>query len=176
MRWILPMRYLTLCLVLCAACTAPKPKYEILDFPKHLCDFEATDASGESLAWSKEGKNRWRLSVPGDGVVKASYRIYANRRDVASSRVDGDIAFVYTRYYRQLHRGFTEEEFWSMVDEVAGRPMPDLRRMADTTEDIDYDSYLRDAGLRIDGTDWSIRREDTPDSGQERFLRALNLL
>ena len=68
--------------------------YEILDFPKHLCDFAVTDAAGEPLAWSKEGKNRWRVSVPGDGKLKASYRIYANRRDVASSRVEPEIAFV----------------------------------------------------------------------------------
>ena len=439
--------------------------YEILDFPKHLCDFAVADAAGEPLAWSKEGKNRWRVSVPGDGKLKASYRIYANRRDVASSRVEPEIAFVapagvflhvdgdlghpvtlefvlpdgwtqissgllpleeggrrflapdfdrlydspfllgnyytrrfeheghrydfaletpdgieesgfeedfrrivsaatrlmgdvpydnyclihmgagggglehfnsqacytsgsyhfrtrqsyvnflaftaheyfhlynvkcirpaelwpldydreaytpmlwvsegltcyyefrllglsgiaspeealatlskyfsqyapyegqrhmslreasydiwlnfmnrdpngnevrvdyyhkgpmvgllmdialrratdmqhslddvmrglYGRYYRELKRGFTEEEFWAMVDAVAGRPMPELRRLADTREDIDYDSYLRDAGLCIETSDWSLRVVDDPDSGQQAFLRALNL-
>ena len=82
---------------------------------------------------------------------------------------------LYGRYYRELKRGFTEEEFWAMVDAVAGRPMPELRRLADTREDIDYDSYLRDAGLCIDSSDWSLRVVDDPDSGQQAFLRALNL-
>ena len=68
--------------------------YEILDFPKHLSDFAVVDAAGEPLAWSKEGKNRWRVNVPGDGELKVSYRIYANRRDVASSRVETAVAFV----------------------------------------------------------------------------------
>ena len=68
--------------------------YEMLDFPKHLCDFAATDAAGSALEWEKEGMNRWKVTVPGDGRVKVSYRIYANRRDVGSSRVEGGVAFV----------------------------------------------------------------------------------
>ena len=68
--------------------------YEILDFPKHLCDFAAMTTDGQRLAWQKEGKNRWRVSLPRNGHVRVSYRIYANERDVASSRVEKDIAFV----------------------------------------------------------------------------------
>ena len=68
--------------------------YEILDFPKHLCDFAALTSDGQRLAWQKEGKNRWRVPLPQDGHVRVSYRIFANERDVASSRVEKDIAFV----------------------------------------------------------------------------------
>ena len=68
--------------------------YEMLDFPKHLCDFAASDAAGSAVAWEKSGMNRWIVTVPADGKAHVSYRIYANRRDVGSSRVDGRIAFV----------------------------------------------------------------------------------
>lgn len=68
--------------------------YEILNYPKHLCDFAALTSDGQRLAWQKEGKNRWRVPLPQDGHVRVSYRIFANERDVASSRVEKDIAFV----------------------------------------------------------------------------------
>ena len=68
--------------------------YEMLDFPKHLCDFAASDVAGNAVGWEKCGMNRWKVAVPEDGRVKVTYRIYANRRDVGSSRVDSDIAFV----------------------------------------------------------------------------------
>ncbi len=68
--------------------------YEILDFAKHLADFNACDSKGGKLTWRKEGLNRWRIWLPDDGCAEVTYRIFANRRDVASSRVERDIAFV----------------------------------------------------------------------------------
>ena len=68
--------------------------YEILNFPKHLCDFAAKDAKGNRLTWRKEGMNRWRVQTSDCQEATISYRIYANRRDVASSRVDGSAAFI----------------------------------------------------------------------------------
>lgn len=68
--------------------------YQILDFAKHLCDFSATDSKGNTLTWRKEGLNRWRIQLPDDRCAKVTYRVYANERDVASSRVERDIAFI----------------------------------------------------------------------------------
>jgi len=68
--------------------------YEILDFPKHLCDFSATDDEGNKLPWIKEKKNGWRVTMPKDGKAVVRYRVYANERDVASSRMDGNGAFI----------------------------------------------------------------------------------
>ena len=44
----------------------------------------------------------------------------------------------------------------------------------DTTDDIDYDYWLRDAGLRIDG--YKIQRIDRPTKAQKAFLEAMQLL
>lgn len=69
--------------------------YELLNFPKHLCDFAVRDAATDSLlAWRKEGKNAWVFTPAAGGHTRVSYRVYANQRDVASSRVERDVAFV----------------------------------------------------------------------------------
>ena len=68
--------------------------YQILDFAKHLCDFSATDGAGRGLTWRKDGMNRWRISLPDNRRAVVTYRVYANERDVASSRVSGQVAFV----------------------------------------------------------------------------------
>ena len=67
--------------------------YLIVDFPKYLTDFQATDADGTPLAWRKEGKNAWVIQ-PKSHVTEVSYRVYANERSVAESRVQEDVAFV----------------------------------------------------------------------------------
>lgn len=69
--------------------------YELLNFPKHLCDFSVATADGDSLlGWRKEGKNAWTFTPTPDNHVRVHYRVYANQRDVASSRVEKDVAFV----------------------------------------------------------------------------------
>ena len=67
--------------------------YLIVDFPKYLTDFSAMDADGKPLAWTKVGKNGWRI-IPSGNQVKVSYRIFANERSVAECRVEDQMAFV----------------------------------------------------------------------------------
>ena len=68
--------------------------YMIQNFPKHLCDFTATDSEGRSIKWTKEGKNGWRIAMPDNGKAKVRYRIFADEYDVASSRIDSKAAFI----------------------------------------------------------------------------------
>lgn len=68
--------------------------YEILDYPKYLCDLDASDADGNRLQWHKESKNLWVIDTDSSETVTVSYRIFANRRDVASSRVNAETAFI----------------------------------------------------------------------------------
>ncbi|MBQ9361821.1 MAG: M61 family metallopeptidase [Bacteroidaceae bacterium] len=98
------------------------------------------------------------------------------RKTQQKHSLDDVMRLLYYRYYKQLQCGFTEENFWAAVEEVAGQPVPELRRLVDSTDDIDYDSYLHEAGLRIDTTDWSIRKVENPDKKQQAFLKTLELL
>lgn len=68
--------------------------YMILNYPKHLCDFTATDSHGTPLRWQKEGKNGWRITMPADCKAIIKYRIFADEYDVASSRIDNASAFI----------------------------------------------------------------------------------
>lgn len=35
--------------------------YLIMDYPKHLTDFQVKDADGKPLPWRKEGKSSWYI-------------------------------------------------------------------------------------------------------------------
>lgn len=56
---------------------------------------------------------------------------------------------LYQRYYRQLGRGWTDEEFRRVCEETAGAPLGDLFEYASTTRDIDYAKHLAVAGLQV---------------------------
>lgn len=68
--------------------------YLIIDYPKNLTDFAASDQHGTMLAWQKEGKSCWKVLSRGADTIKVSYRIYADSRSVAESRVENGMAFV----------------------------------------------------------------------------------
>ena len=89
--------------------------------------------------------------------------------------LDDVMRLLYNRYYRELQRGFTEEEFWLAATEVAGEPLTEIRRLVDTTADIDYDRLLAPAGLCVNTSDWSIRQVTSPTPAQQAFLKAMRL-
>lgn len=67
--------------------------YLIVDFPKYLTDFAATDTDGNDVKWEKQGKSAWVITPKGK-TTKISYRIFANERSVAECRVEGQMAFI----------------------------------------------------------------------------------
>ena len=109
-------------------------------------------------------------------IIGLLFDIDIRRKTNQQRSLDDVMRLLYNRYYKQLQRGFTEEEFWAAAEEVAGQPMTDIRRLVDTTAEPDYNQYLQPAGLCIDTTDWSIRRVLHPTPTQQRFLKAMNLL
>lgn len=59
---------------------------------------------------------------------------------------------LYNKYFKELKRGFTDDEFRAMCEQTAGTPMPEIFEYASTTKPIDYPKYLSLAGLSIDTT------------------------
>jgi len=108
-------------------------------------------------------------------VIGLLMDIDIRRKTQQQKSLDDVMRLLYRRYYQELQRGFTEEEFWDACAEVAGQPLTEVRHYVDTTDDIPYADYLTDAGLRVDTTNWSIRRVDAPTTSQKQFLKALNL-
>ena len=68
--------------------------------------------------------------------------------------LDDLMRLLYNRYYKEAGRGFTEEEFWNAVDEVAGASMSHVRDMVDKPGEIDYERYLTPAGIKLDREKW----------------------
>ena len=46
--------------------------------------------------------------------------------------LDDLMRLLYNRYFLKEKRGFTEEEFWASAEEIAGVPLPTLRKYVDT--------------------------------------------
>ena len=109
-------------------------------------------------------------------VVGLLMDIDIRRHTGQEKSLDDVMRALYNRYYKQLQRGFTEEEFWQEVVKVYGGPVPHLRALVETTEDIDYDSYLKDAGLYVDTESWSIRRVEDPNPDQIAFLKSMDMV
>ena len=67
--------------------------YLIMDYPKHLTDFEVHDMEGNEVEWRKNGKNEWLIQEAGK-QLQISWRTFADERGVADSRVEDECAFV----------------------------------------------------------------------------------
>ncbi len=68
--------------------------YLIVDYPKNITGFAVTDAAGNPLAWQKHKKTEWIVNTQGVKSLKVTYRVYANERSVAESRVSSQAAFI----------------------------------------------------------------------------------
>ena len=92
--------------------------------------------------------------------------------------LDDVMRFLYRHYYQQLHRGFTDAEFEQACETIAGVPLTRLFEYVYTTKEIDYDTYLGYAGLKmVVGTEagkktWKITHLENPDALQKQILKA----
>ncbi|KAB2925774.1 MAG: M61 family metallopeptidase [Bacteroidetes bacterium] len=69
-------------------------RYLIQDFSGGVQDFDARNASGETLEWRKTDKDTWRITRPKNTAVTASYRVYANEFNQRTRELNGDHAFL----------------------------------------------------------------------------------
>ena len=67
--------------------------YLVREFARHVQDFDAKDAAGQSLKWEKINKNTWRVATNGSRDWHASYRVYANELSVRTSELNSAHAF-----------------------------------------------------------------------------------
>jgi len=67
--------------------------YLVREFERHVQDFAATDAAGQTLPWEKLNKNTWRVATRGAAEWRATYRVYANELTVRTNELNSDHAF-----------------------------------------------------------------------------------
>ena len=66
--------------------------------------------------------------------------------------LDDVMRLLYYKYYKQLKRGFTEQEFRNECEKIAGTSLPELFEYASTVKPPDYPKYFAYGGLKIDTT------------------------
>ena len=66
--------------------------------------------------------------------------------------LDDVMKSLYKKYYKELKRGFTDEEFKQACEEIAGAGLSEFFEYVYTTKAIDYAKYLGYAGLEIETT------------------------
>lgn len=97
--------------------------------------------------------------------------------------LDDVMRHVYRTYYKEKNRGFTEAEFQSACEKVAGVPLTELFEYVYTTKEPDYQKYLAYGGLKLEegGTipgrnpgarNLVLTRIGTPDPLQAAILRS----
>ncbi len=98
-------------------------------------------------------------------LFDAKIRIVTN----GERSLDDFMRLLYQRYYKELGRGFTEEEFWQALHEAMGTSQEAaeatvlLRRYVDTTAPIDYEAILNPIGIKLDRTTWALSADkDAP--------------
>lgn len=68
--------------------------YMIMDYPKYVINFKATDGTGKEIPWEKTEKNRWLINTDRISKINVEYDVYAFRVSVADSFLDDGRAFI----------------------------------------------------------------------------------
>lgn len=97
----------------------------------------------------------------------------ANKRSL-----DDVMRFLYSHYYLEKYRGFTDAEFQQACEDMAGISLNKEFEYVYTTKEIDYNAFMSLAGLKInEETDTvsgkkkiSISKVENPDPIQETLL------
>lgn len=104
-----------------------------------------------------------RISYYNKGpIIGLLMDIDIRRKTDGKKSLDDLMRRLYDKYFKQLKRGFTEMEFWQEAADIAGKPLDDIRRYVETTDEINYDEILEDAGLGLNSTNFQLYRLDNP--------------
>lgn len=68
--------------------------YLVREYARNVEAFEARDASGAALRWTKTRKNRWRVEARGAERVTVRYKVYARESSVQGNWVDAGFAML----------------------------------------------------------------------------------
>lgn len=91
------------------------------------------------------------VSVYDKGAALGLLLDFAIRQSTANAKsLDDVMRQLYKEYYKGKKRGFTEAEFRSVAEQVAGHTLAELFDYASTTQQVDYRKYFAYAGLSIE--------------------------
>jgi predicted metalloprotease with PDZ domain len=94
--------------------------------------------------------------------------------------LDDVMRLLYWQYYKKMNRGFTDAEFEQTCESIAGTRLTNLFEYVYTTKELDYNTYLDYAGLRMEskenadakGKSFTIHRLEKSDVLQQAILKS----
>ncbi|MGW8123319.1 M61 family metallopeptidase [Roseivirga echinicomitans] len=92
--------------------------------------------------------------------------------------LDDVMRHMYWKYYKEMGRGFTDAEFQQACETIAGAPLTELFEYVNTTKELDYNKYLRFAGLRLNkaegekGFRFTLQQIENPNALQKTILNS----
>ena len=128
--------------------------------PGHLFQ-SATQASYETWSDGPFGRTgdevNKTISYYDKGPVLGLMLDFKIRHETKNKQsLDDVMRLLYKKYYKTLNRGFTETEFQSECEKVAGTSLAEVFEYASTVREIDYPRYFAYGGLTIDTTTQSL--------------------
>jgi predicted metalloprotease with PDZ domain len=131
--------------------------YLVREFERHVQDFEAKDAAGQSLKWEKTNKNTWRVITGGAREWHASYKVYANELSVRTNELNSDHAFWNNAALLMYLNGYLKNpstvhvlapEVWRVATGLPSAPGPKNTFRAENF-DILYDSPFEVSNFKV---------------------------
>jgi predicted metalloprotease with PDZ domain len=90
--------------------------------------------------------------------------------------LDDLMRLLYNKYYKQMGRGFTEDEFRKEAEQLSGSSLQDVFDYVYTLKPLDYPKYLHYAGLSIDTVSqeksYKISIDPSPDPLQASIQKS----
>ncbi|MGE5358334.1 MAG: M61 family metallopeptidase [Bacteroidales bacterium] len=115
----------------------------------------ATESSRETWTQGPFGRRQERvrktISYYDKGPILGMLLDFRIRHETRNQRsLDTVMRELYRKYYKQLGRGWTDDEFRQECERAAGVRLDENFEYASTTHDIDYAKYLAYAGLQLE--------------------------
>jgi predicted metalloprotease with PDZ domain len=99
----------------------------------------------------KDGRIRKTISYYEKGSILGMLLDFRIRHETRNRRsLDTVMRELYRKYYKELGRGWTDQEFRETCERVAGAALDENFDYASTTREIDYAKYLSYAGLELE--------------------------
>ena len=122
--------------------------------PGHLFQ-SATQASYETWSDGPFGRTgdevNKTISYYDKGPVLGLLLDFKIRHETKNKQsLDDVMRLLYKKYYKILNRGFTETEFQTECEKIAGTSLAEVFEYASTVKEIDYPRYFAYGGLTID--------------------------
>lgn len=128
---------------------------------KHQSLAQASYQTWEDGPFGNQAENKGKtISYYEKGPIIGLFLDFAIRHATKNEMsLDNVMQFLYWEYYKSKQRGFTDAEFQQACERIAGISLTPLFEYVYTTKQLDYDTYLNYAGLKVILTEGDQQRK-----------------